>query len=235
MLGKERDGNMLYVTGDTHGELDIRKLNTTNFPEQYSMTKEDYVAIMGDFGLVWNDGKEDLYWRKWLADRNFTTLFIDGNHENFDLLKRHEVVEWHGGKVQFINDSIIHLMRGQVYEIDGKTIFTMGGGTSIDKEFRKPGKSWWPDELPTYEEYEEALRNLDQHNWKVDYVFTHTISNNIMKFMRYEKEESELNTFFDLIEEELTFRHWYFGHFHADEQVKDNYRLLYIDVIPVQP
>lgn len=100
---------------------------------------------MGDFGLVWNDGKEDLYWRKWLADRNFTTLFIDGNHENFDLLKRYEVVEWHGGKVQFINDSIIHLMRGQVYEIDRKTIFTMGGGTSIDKQFRKPGKSWWPE------------------------------------------------------------------------------------------
>ncbi|MDD2620936.1 MAG: metallophosphoesterase, partial [Syntrophomonadaceae bacterium] len=221
--------------GDTHGELDIRKLNTTNFPEQYSMTKEDYVAIMGDFGLAWNDGKEDLYWRKWLADRNFTTLFIDGNHENFDLLKRYEVVEWQGGKVHFINDSIIHLMRGQVYEIDGKTIFTMGGGSSIDKQFRKPGKSWWPEELPTYEEYEEALRNLEKYNWSVDYVFSHTISNNMMKFMCYEKEESELNTFFDLIEEKLKFKHWFFGHFHADEQVKDNYRLLFIDIIPIQP
>lgn len=147
------------------------------------MTKEDYVVILGDLGLVWDDSKEDSYWRKCLSDRNFTTLFIDGNHENFDLLKRYEVVEWHGGKVQFINDSIIHLMRGQVYEIDGKTIFTMGGGSSIDKQFRKPGKSWWPEELPTYEEYEEALRNLEKHNWDIDYAFTHTISNNMMKFI----------------------------------------------------
>jgi hypothetical protein len=47
--------------GDTHGELDTRKLNTSNFPEQRRMTKEDYAVILGDFGLVWNDGKEDLY------------------------------------------------------------------------------------------------------------------------------------------------------------------------------
>lgn len=30
--------------------------------------------------------------------------------------------------------------------------------------------------MPSYAEYEEAIKNLDQHNWKVDYVFTHTIS-----------------------------------------------------------
>jgi len=56
---------MLNITGDTHGALDIRKLNTSRFPEQRSMTKQDYVAIMGDFGMVWDNGKEDLYWRKW--------------------------------------------------------------------------------------------------------------------------------------------------------------------------
>lgn len=39
---------MLNITGDTHGALDIRKLNTSRFPEQRSMTKQDYVAIMGD-------------------------------------------------------------------------------------------------------------------------------------------------------------------------------------------
>mgnify|MGYP000920419877 CR=1 FL=1 len=106
---------MLYVTGDTHGALDIRKPNTTDSPEQYIMTKEDYVAIMGDFGLVWDDSKEDLYWRKWLAGKNFTTLFIDGNHENFALLKRYEVVEWHGGKVHFINDPKIPISARSIW------------------------------------------------------------------------------------------------------------------------
>ncbi len=224
---------MIYITGDTHGELDIRKLNSKRFPQQRTMTKDDYVVILGDFGLIWDESKEELYWRNWLAVRNFTTLFIDGNHENFDLLKQYEVVDWHGGKVQFINNNIIHLMRGQVYQLDGKTIFTMGGGTSIDKKYREPGKSWWPEELPTGYEYEEALNNLEKHNWSVDYVFTHTISNKMMTFMRYQREESELSDFLDLIEEKITFKHWYFGHFHADHQVKPNYRLLYMEVIPI--
>ena len=41
-----------------------------------------------------------------------------------------------------ISDSICHLMRGQVFDIDGKTFFTFGGGNSIDKAWRTPGVSW---------------------------------------------------------------------------------------------
>ena len=77
---------MLYVTGDTHIPIDIHKLSVTNFPEQKEMTKDDVVLICGDFGGVWNNGKEELYWRRWLDDKNFTTVFVDGNHENHDLL-----------------------------------------------------------------------------------------------------------------------------------------------------
>ncbi|MEN6459781.1 MAG: metallophosphoesterase family protein [Syntrophomonas sp.] len=225
---------MLYVTGDTHGELDIHKLNTENFPEQHSMTKRDYVVILGDFGLVWDASKEDLYWRKWLLQKNFTTLFIDGNHENFELLKQYPVVEWHGGIVQFINDSIIHLMRGQVYEIDGLKIFTMGGGSSIDKKYRKLGKSWWPEELPSSIEYEEAINNLTRNNWQVDYVFTHTISNKMMQAMNYLEEDTELNKFFDMLDENLVFKHWYFGHLHTDERINEKYTVLYKNIQTVK-
>ena len=49
--------------------------------------------------------------------------------------------KWHGGKVHKINDSIIHLMRGQVYNIDNNNIFTFGGAASVDKEFRKENVS----------------------------------------------------------------------------------------------
>ena len=58
----------------------------------------------------------------------FTVLFVSGNHENFDLLKVLPTEEWHGGKVQFIRPHVIHLLRGQVFEIEGYTFFTMGGG-----------------------------------------------------------------------------------------------------------
>lgn len=44
---------MIYVTGDIHGNP--RRFNTDNFPEQKEMTKDDYVIILGDFGLVWSN------------------------------------------------------------------------------------------------------------------------------------------------------------------------------------
>lgn len=90
---------MVYVTGDTHIPIDISKLNTTNFPEQRNMTKDDYVIILGDFGLIWKseqDG-EELYWTKWLNEKNFTTLFLDGNHENHDILNKYPEIAWYSG------------------------------------------------------------------------------------------------------------------------------------------
>ncbi|WP_246361985.1 metallophosphoesterase family protein [Paenibacillus alba] len=105
---------MIYITGDVHGSISIgRRLNTKNFPEQKKMTKDDFVIISGDFGLIWNGDKEDQYWLKWLhKEKPFTTLFIDGNHENHDMLDAYPVEIWNGGKVHRINDSVIHLMRG---------------------------------------------------------------------------------------------------------------------------
>lgn len=43
---------MIYVTGDTHGVIDIGKLGFKNFPEGKNLTKNDYVIICGDFGFV---------------------------------------------------------------------------------------------------------------------------------------------------------------------------------------
>ena len=61
---------MIYVTGDTHGSYDLHKLNAKNFPEQRALTKSDYVIVLGDFGLVWNNSDEEMYWRKWLDETN---------------------------------------------------------------------------------------------------------------------------------------------------------------------
>ena len=143
---------MFYITGDTHGTTDWEKLNTSNFPEQKAMNPSlDYLIILGDFGGVWGD-EEDAYVQRIYNQRTFTTLFIDGNHENHDLLDQYPVEEWHGGKVHKICDRVIHLMRGQVFKLQGFTIFTMGGAESTDKKYRKEGESWWARELPSDEE-----------------------------------------------------------------------------------
>ena len=108
----------IYLTGDTHLPLDIEKLNTTSFPEQKKMTRDDYVIVLGDFGLLWHEDKEYLWWKRWLEGKNFTLLWIDGNHENHEWIDSLPVSEWHGGKVHFISPNIIHLMRGQIFTIE---------------------------------------------------------------------------------------------------------------------
>ena len=130
---------MIYLTGDTHIPIDIHKIAASQWPDQMNMSKDDYLIVCGDFGLLFNYretgkslpscpedncwDKEELWWLNWLEERPFTTLFVDGNHENYDRLKKYPALEWNGGKVQMISDSVIHLMRGQVYQIDNKSIF----------------------------------------------------------------------------------------------------------------
>lgn len=189
---------MIYITGDCH--QDFERFNLDVFPEQKEMTKDDCVIICGDFGGVWNRNEESSREAKlmdWLENRSFTTLFVDGNHENFDRLYAYPIEKWHGGKVHKIRPSVIHLMRGQVFEIDGKSIFAFGGASSHDiaggilepddPDFKKKKKeldrgwypyrinhvSWWKQELPSEEEMQEGIENLAAHDNKVDFIVTH--------------------------------------------------------------
>jgi hypothetical protein len=229
----------MYVTGDVHGYIGVKKFNMDNFPVQDLLTKDDYVVVCGDFGFVWDNSKTDKYWQQWLRERNFTLLFVDGNHENFHLLNSYPVEEWNGGKVHKINDSIIHLMRGQVFNIKGKKIFTFGGATSVDKEYRRENISWWPEEIPNAQEFEEGLVNLEKNNWEVDYIFSHCCSSQTLKllttyFRLYDFGTDNLNQYFDLIEEKVKYKHWYFGHYHWDVvDVVDNHSVLYNLIIKI--
>ena len=225
---------MIYITGDLHGGIDISKLNAKNFPQQKLLDKDDFVIVTGDFGLVFDNSKEELFWRNWLLEKNFTTIFCDGNHENFNLLNQFPVEEWNGGKVHFINDSVIHLMRGQVFTIDDLKFFTMGGATSIDKYRRKEGISWWKEEIPSNKEFEEAFNNLDKHNWIVDYVISHTCSMRIMQERGYIKENNALNKFFDMLEGDLEYKHWYFGHFHNSIGIDEKHTMVYNEIIELK-
>ena len=84
-----------YITGDVHGDW-ISRLNINAFPEQKEMTKDDYVIILGDMG-IWNNSKTENCNLDWLEERSFSTLFIDGNHSNFDILDALPVEEWKRG------------------------------------------------------------------------------------------------------------------------------------------
>lgn len=231
---------MILITGDIHGSHDISKLGDDNKVLFRNLTKSDYLIICGDFGLVWDNSEEDRRWREWLNQRNYTTLFVDGNHENFDLLNNNPVQQWHGGKVHRISDSIIHLMRGQVFEIDGKSFFTIGGAESHDKADRILGKSYWSNELPSESEYTEALRNLQNHGYKVDYIITHCATTALQKEIRNQKDgtaykSNTLLKFFDELDMMMNYQKWFCGHYHIDLTSKSNSRIrvLFEDIVEV--
>lgn len=225
---------MIYITGDTHGPIDIHKLSKRYFDDS-NLTKDDYLIICGDFGLVWDNSPEEKYWLDWLNEKNYTTLFIDGNHENHFLLNSYPIETWNGGKVHKIRNSILHLMRGQVFTIDSHTFFTMGGAASVDKDWRTPGKSWWPEEMPSEEEYIEANLNLYNYENEVDYIITHTAATSIVNQLIPEiKPPDRLTDFLEDIKNSIKYKHWYFGHFHDDRDIDEKHTLLYNNIIPLE-
>ena len=225
---------MIYITGDTHGPIDIHKLNKRYFDDS-TLTKKDYLIICGDFGLVWDKSSEEQFWLNWLNEKNYTTLFIDGNHENHSLLNSYPVEIWNGGKIHKIRDSVFHLMRGQVFTINNHTFFTMGGADSVDKDWRTPGKSWWPEEMPSDEEYIEANLNLYNYENEVDYIITHTAPTSIVNQLIPEiKPPDRLTDFLEDIKKSVKYKHWYFGHFHDDRDIDKKHTLLYYNIIPLE-
>ena len=207
----------LFVTGDTHGDIDFHKLNTKNFPQGTQLTKKDYVIICGDFGAIWDGAKSDKYLQRWYNEKPWTTLFVDGNHENHDILDSFPISEWNGGKVHFITPSIIHLMRGQVYKIGDKTFFTMGGAESHDKIYRKEGVSWWRREMPSDDEYEEGLLNFNKVNNQVDYILSHCAPDRLQSKIAYWYEHDKLTNYLEIVRQTVEFGWYYFGHYHIDK------------------
>jgi hypothetical protein len=121
-------------------------------------------------------------------------------------------------------EGVYHLKRGNIYTIEDKTFFTMGGALSIDKHLRIENVTWWKEEEISYNDIENGLDNLEKVNYEVDYVLTHTapqfLIESIYKYTPHKDPTSKtLNLFYDRIK----FKHnWMFGHLHIDTSYMDN-------------
>lgn len=224
---------MIYITGDTHGEVS----RLTRFNQEYQPNADDYLIIAGDFGFIFGMGLRDEAALDQLAELPFTILFVDGNHECFPRIYEYPEEEWNGGHVHRVRDNILHLMRGQIFTIEGISIFTMGGGYSIDVMFRLPGRSWWPEEMPSNVEYMRALENLKDHDNHVDVIISHAAPESTMQMFEQTgiiskrfPQESRLNSFLEHVRQSVLHKHYYFGHMHLDKEISSAQTALYYDV-----
>ena len=241
------------------------------------MTKDDYIIICGDFGGVWELDTEGEQWREqfagnnhnarvkcenmqldWLESRPFTTLFVDGNHENYDRLNAYPVEEWHGGRVHKVRPSVIHLMRGEIFDLCDRTFFAFGGASSHDirggilepaasdyKEklneaykgtapFRINHVSWWKEELASNEEKINGFKNLEKHYYNVDFIVSHccsTSTQNILGGGLYKPDHE--TDYLDEVRAKTEFKKWFFGHYHANRNVNDKEICIYEQIIRI--
>lgn len=200
----------IAIIGDCHGDPYYKNIRRAN------KVKPDYIIVCGDFGYIWTDTIET---KKVLAymSKSFkpVILFVDGNHENFDMLDRIENVDMFGSKVGKVTDKIFHLKRGHIYNIGGKRFFVFGGAYSIDRRYRIKGQSWWEQELPTEEQKQFAIKNINKAKC-VDYVITHTVPTRYVYELGFNIVHDETSDFLTFIDLNLEYEKWFFGHFHMD-------------------
>lgn len=249
---------MIYITGDIHGSPE--RLGVHSFYEQKEMTRDDVVIICGDFGMVWEESGEsasERYWLKWLEDKPFTTVFVCGNHENFDRLYQYPVKEWHGGKVHEIRPHVLHLMRGEIFDIEGLKFFAFGGASSHDirdgiidpaedenwretaKEWYKAGKmyrikgiSWWEQELPTQGEMDSGIG----HGLYKQDVLTRYSASVIALFKNLERIGNKVDYIIthsplEDIRSKVEYKKHFCGHMHVDKAVNEKDIILYEQII----
>ncbi len=223
---------MVYITGDMHSD-EARLYDK----EWRKLKKGDTLIVCGDFGYIWAGGKEEREYIKYLGSRKFTVAFLDGTHDNLDRINAARTTYWKGGMVHRISDNLLHLMRGQVFEIEGHKIFTFGGGESTDKDMRIPTRLWWRDEMPSATEMTEAAKCLDERGRQVDYILTHEPPSLVKSAMLLRKSMSEnvnkLNGFFEEIDENCVYKHWFFGSMHEDRLVTPKHTCVFKKILPI--
>ncbi|HHV51537.1 MAG TPA: hypothetical protein GXX54_07535 [Clostridiales bacterium] len=219
---------MVYITGDTHGDF-----SRFTSPAARRLRRGDTLIVLGDFGFLWDGSKKEKKVLKKMSRLKYTVLFLDGPHENYDLLRDYPVTEWNGGRVQKIADNIIHLLRGEIYTIESKKYFAFGGGESRDFDIREDTNTWWEEEMPSAEEMLSGRQRLKENGNKVDYILTHEYPGKTGIYFDKKGRQNGLNAYLGLIESEVEYECWFFGSLHTDKVLSKSLRAVFQDIVPV--
>ncbi len=220
---------MIYVTGDTHGDMSRFERG-----EVKKVKKGDTVIVCGDFGFLWDGSKQESKNLEKLQKKKYRILFVDGLHENYDMLEQYPQEEWNGGKVRRIGENIYHLMRGQVFTIEGYKIFTFGGGEGENPQMYADKGLWWPQEMPSLAEMEQAVQSLHDNEMTVDYIITHYPAPRMRTFHDLAPLETNMmEKFFERIAKQVTFKMWFFGYLHVDRKITNSYTSVFREFLPI--
>ncbi len=130
----------IYLTGDIHGDP-FQDLSFHHNPNMRNLTENDYLFILGDFGIIWNwcgDTKEEEYKLNWLNSQKYTTIAIMGNHENWEKVLDMPMISKFNSQVRQCvyggrtYEKIFIVANPCILDVDGQHIFAIPGADSHD-------------------------------------------------------------------------------------------------------
>lgn len=216
---------MIYVTGDIHGDRSRLAPSALR-----ALKKGDVLIVAGDFGFIWDDSKSERKYLESLGKRDYEIWFLDGAHENFELLNSYEVIPRLGGRMRQIGMGLYHLPRGEIYTVEGCRIFVMGGGSLAETaDFESVGSN-----IPDREELTEAARRIAASGYETDYIITHEPPGKTKDWLSAGAAPlTSLSVWLDELEKRCKYKKWYFGSVHRDVSVSDRQTAVYRNIIPL--
>ena len=229
-----------YITGDKHGKLKPVK----RFAKDNGLTAEDTIIILGDAGFNFFKGERDGWTKKTVAGIEPSVFCIHGNHEMRpqSLPWLYHEKEWRGGKVFVENayPNILFAKDGEVYDLGGISAIVIGGAYSVDKWYRlERGAKWFPDEQPSDEVKARVEAKLDELDWKVDVVLSHTCpfgyepTEAFLPGIDQSMVDTSTEAWLDRIERRLDYKKWYCGHWHIEKSI-DRMRFMFNEFEPLE-
>lgn len=167
MTNTTSDPQNIIVFGDWHGNTQFA-LKALRF--SYVDDFADIYLHTGDFG-IWPETiskKSNSYislLEKELKSQDRELWFIDGNHENFEILDN---LEKDSRGLGIVSPHIYHIPRGHRWEWNETTFLGLGGAVSIDRDLRRNFIDYFPAE-----EIREQDVKLALNGGPVDILLTH--------------------------------------------------------------
>ena len=217
---------MVYITGDIHGEV----FRVSEMIAKYEITPKDVIVILGDVGMNYYGNKRgDRHRKKKLNKHGIPILCIHGNHEmRPESLITYREDQWHGGTV-YVEEEFPNLFfakDGEVYDLEGTKAIAIGGAYSVDKWYRlQMDLHWFPDEQPSAEIKARVEKKLEELNWQVDVVLTHTCPQSytpteaFLPGLDQSTVDKSTELWLDTIEKKLNYNAWYCGHWHIEKRI----------------
>ena len=235
---------MIFITGDKHGSFE----SISKFCYINGTTKSDILIILGDVGLNYYLNKKDNYLKRIVSKLPITIFCIQGNHEErpskinkYNIKYKYKYKRLNvTGKI-YVEEkypNILFAENGEIYLINDKIFYVIGGAYSIDKYFRLEkqkngfdGYYWFEDEQLSKEEKDKILNDF-QKNINIDYILSHTCpkkyipTEEFLSWVNQDTVDDSMEIFLDKIEDIAIYKKWYCGHWHINKNI-DKISFLY--------